>query len=67
MVEEAFVRAHSLGLDWFKQVFAIVGERTHQEVFLVTKTTQQQQKKYHLYYILSVNRHDPQLTGGSVM
>lgn len=39
VVEEALIRAHSLGLDWFKQVLAIVGEGTHQEVLLVTETT----------------------------
>lgn len=39
VVEEALIRAHSLGLDWFKQVLAIVGEGTHQEVLLITETT----------------------------
>lgn len=38
MVEEAFVCAHSLGLDWFKQVLAIVGEGAHQEVLLIAET-----------------------------
>lgn len=38
VVEEALVRAHSFGLDWFKQVLAIVGEGTHQEVLLITET-----------------------------
>lgn len=40
VVEEAFVCAHSLGLDRFKQVLAIVGEGTHQEVLLITATKQ---------------------------
>lgn len=40
VVEEAFVCAHSLGLDWFEQVLAVVGEGTHQEIFLITATKQ---------------------------
>lgn len=40
VVEEAFVCAHSLGLDRFKQVLAIVCEGTHQEVLLITVTQQ---------------------------
>ncbi len=53
MVEKAFVCAHSLGLDWFKQVLAIVGEGTHQEVFLITATKQLSKYLLRVYVSLS--------------
>lgn len=53
VVEEAFVRAHSLGLDRFKQVLAIVGEGTHQEVLLITATKQHIKYCYIVYVALS--------------
>lgn len=40
VVEEVFVCAHSLGLDRFEQVLAVVCEGTHQEVLLITATKQ---------------------------
>ncbi len=49
VVEEAFVRAHSLGLDRFKQVLAIVGEGTHQEVLLITETKQHNKYRFCVY------------------
>ena len=35
VVEETFVGAHFLGLDWFEQVPAVVCEGTHQVVLLI--------------------------------
>lgn len=36
VVKEVPVGSDSLGLDWFKQGLAIVSERTHQVILLIT-------------------------------
>lgn len=44
VVEEAPVCAHSLGLDRFEQVLAVVGEGTHEEVLLIAATQQHDER-----------------------